>query len=411
MVVATPPLFFYLGLSSSNALGMMVATVILLVTPWSRHSATPSMRLVSTRQYAQLSLFVSGFVVLHLIAVSVLVPIDFMRSGASLIPLVLLLVGGSVLANAFIGISARRLHSGMLGCFAALCAVGVLGATQWGPPTLAPPWHNPVFPFTEPSHFAFAFIPVLMYACVSSRGMARVAYLAIGLACSAFIQSLTLAVGCVLIAAVSFRIVALVILAAPLTAILSQLDLTYFTSRLDFSEDASNLSTLFYLQGWQMLQEGLERSAWVGVGFQQMGVHGTNAPIAEIVSDLYGGEEVNVLGTLFLFAKLGSEFGVFGAVLALAYVFVSMRSMHALRQSAFCQQHAPPLVTLARCVVASYLIELFVRSAGLFTGGAVTVVAALWILTKWRSDRKRQTSIFPEDANPTLALQLDVGRR
>lgn len=387
-VLTLPPLIFYLGLSSSNALGMTLVALWLLSRSWPRKAPVQGLRLIGLAKRQRMWVGVIAAIFLHLIAATIFGSIDAFRAAASLLPLTLLLLASGTLANALIRTPAIRLHRGLIRSFLLLCGVALLGATGWGPPTLATAWHSPVFPFSEPSAFALVFIPTLMYASVSTQGATRLGFVLFGLACSALIQNLTLAVGCMLVAAVSLQARALVLLGLPLAIGVAQLDLSYFAARVDFSGEVQNLSNLFYVQGWQMIQESLERSNGFGIGFQQLGVHGTQVAAAELLSKHYGGDEVNVLGSLFVFAKLGSEFGLFGFLLTLAYVVFAVRTIFALRRTTVGHVRVPPLVTLARCVVVAYLIELFVRSAGYFTGTALMLVASLWILRQWHERKE-----------------------
>jgi hypothetical protein len=388
-VIATPPLIFYLGLSSSNSLGMCLIAALLLLMPQPKLNTTLEMPGVRPVQCQRVVLFVLAAIAAHLVLASLFGPLDPLRAVASFVLVALLLFAGGVVANALISSPPAAVHQGMMLSFFALCAIALVGTTGWGPPTLAPGWRSPVFPFSEPSAFAMPFIPVLMYVSVANRGIKRLAFIAFGLACAGLIQNLTLAVGCMLVAAVSFRVVTLAVLSLPLVYFLAQLDLTYFIERLDFSGDGQNLSNLLYVLGWQMFAEAMELSSGIGVGFQQLGMHGTEAPVAEILSQLYDGENLdvvskNALGSLFVFAKLGGEFGVFGILLALAFIFLVVRSALALRRVALGKMADPPLVILARCVVVSYMIEMFVRGVGYFTGTGIMMVASLWILWHWR---------------------------
>jgi hypothetical protein len=383
-VVAIPAGIFYLGLSSSNSVGMCLVAMLLLLLPQPHVGEAVGMPAIRPLQCQRVVALILLLVALHLALAAIFEPIDVPRAVGSFPLILLLLFGGGILANAFMACPPAALHQGLLRAFFLLCAIALISWTGWFvPPSLAPPWHVPVFPFSEPSVFALAFIPALMYASVATHGTARLAFIAFGLACAVLIQNLTLAVGCMMVAAVSFRVATLAVLSLPLVYFLARLDLSYFLERVDFSGDVQNLSNLFYVQGWQMFVEALQRSQGVGVGFQQMGMHGTEVPVAEILRDLYQGEDVNVLGTLFVFARVGSEFGIVGIVLTLLFIGLVVKSALALRRVAIHGKVEPPVVTLARCVVVSYTVEMFMRSPGYFTGTALLLVASLWILRQW----------------------------
>ena len=388
-VIAMPPAVFYLGLSTSNALGMvLLAFMLLLIRPCPAHAAV-GMRPVPARQRHNVTAAVLLAIVLHLAVASALGPIDAVRAVASLLPLALLVLGGAALANAMLSASAERLHGGVVHSYVVLCVLALIGATGWGPPTIASePWRAPVFPFSEPSAFALAFVPTMMYACVSTRGTTRWWFLIAGVLCSALIQNLTTIAGVLLVALVTLRLPVLLALSVPIGLALSQVNLTYYAERLDFSGDVQNLSNLVYVQGWQMIEESLTRSGGFGLGFQQLGVRGTDVPAAELLRTIGGGEDKNLLDGGFAFAKLGSDFGVFGIVLAVLYLLLAVRSVLVLRQVTHGRRAIPPALVLAHCAVVAWLIELFVRSSGYFTGTALLLSSALWVLSRSRGARK-----------------------
>jgi hypothetical protein len=164
-------------------------------------------------------------------------------------------------------------------------------------------------------------------------------------------------------------------------AALSQ-DLTYYVERLDFSAENENLSTLVFLQGWEMIGEAWERSAGIGLGFQQLGVFGTDVPAADLIVLIFG-ENLNILDGGFIFAKITSELGGFAVVLLLGYMWLAARGCKILRQTLSSGLAAHQVVdVLAASSVLSYVVEMFVRGAGYFTPTSVLVVASAWILAK-----------------------------
>lgn len=405
-VIALPPAMFYFGLSSSQTLGFMLASLLLLNrrlagTP-RRIRLTPAARI----KLGGFAAVVLPVVTLHFIVAAALQPVDVLRAAASLLPLTLLLFGGAALARALVLVSGPVLRQGMTRCFVVMCGLAALGAAGVSVPTLLEDWRRPVFPFSEPSMFALAFIPLLLFVGVSARGMARAGYLLLGLACTMLIQNLTLAVGFLLVATLTLRIpmlVALVALVAIVAVGGAQLDLSYYTDRLDFSGEVSNLSNLVYVQGWEMIEEAWRRSSGVGLGFQQLGVQGTDVPAAHLLRAIRDGEDMNLLDGGFVFAKLGSDFGLLGGLLALAYLGLAARSLLALRAAADKPGSVAPVLILMHCTILSFSIELFVRGAGYFTGAALLLVAALNVLALQRQSRSLPRSSTAVVVSPTAA--------
>lgn len=388
-ILGLPPGLVYLGLADSTAPGMTLMCLLLLVAAGllgARDQPT-GMPLGRTLQVAML---LCGLIATHLIASALRVPVDLQRGLLSLIPLSLMVLAGSALASRLANIPQPSLHAGALAAYSVLCACALVGATGWGPPTLAlEPWRRPVFPFYEPSAFALGFTPIALYAAVTSRGAYRLIVGASALVCMIVVGNLTLLCGLLLVALVALRLRWIVLGGALAAALLPQLELSYFTERLDLSGDGSNLSNLVYIQGWQMVVEAWDRSGGLGIGMQQLGVLGTDVPASYVVRALREGEDMNLLDGSFAFAKLGADFGALGFAAAALLLVLALRSCVALRRISVRKRLIgwPPAVLLAHCSVASFPIELFVRSAGYFTGAGLLLSGALWTLHATRQER------------------------
>jgi hypothetical protein len=381
-VILVPPALFYLGLASGQSAGTFLVCLALLAcrlggiygADGSRSAPVLGDRAV---------LFVSGLVGLHVLIAATFEPVAIPRAIASLAPLGLLLLGGGALASMLFILPPRALHRALRFSFLLLCLLAILAVIGLVVPSTVG-WRRPVFPFSEPSHFALAFVPLLMYVTITARGARRVAFLILGFVCTALIQNLTLAAGFALVALVTMRWYVLPLALVVVGAIAANLDLTYYAERLDFSGDSTNLSNLIYLQGWEMVGESWRRSAGFGIGFQQLGVFGTDVPAAQLLRALRDGEDINTLDGGFVFAKLSSEFGVFACALVMVFLWFAWRSLRTLRRVARERPRIGPLTILAHCVIVSYFIELFVRSTGYFTPAAVLLVAAFGVLARER---------------------------
>jgi hypothetical protein len=366
-----PPMLIYFSIAGSQTLGFMLATAIILL----RADRTVARRWPLRR----LLPVVLSLVVLHFLIAASLQPTDAPRALMSLLPLALLLLSARYLAVLLPALPQPRLHRDVLRCFFVMCGLAVLAVIGVQPPSVEE-WRKSVFPFFEPAVFALPFAPLLLYACISVSGRTRLGHVVLGLISTMLIQNLTLATCFLLVVAVSFRWWALVAVAGLFAVGGAQLDLTYYTSRLDFSGEVINLSNLVYIQGWQMIPESWDRSGGFGLGFQQLGAQGTDVPAAQVIRGLRDGEDLNVLDGGFVLSKLSSEFGVFGMLLALAFIALAMRSFFALRRIGTHRLKAPAFVTLAHCSVLAYSIELLVRGGSYFTGTTMLLVASLGLL-------------------------------
>jgi hypothetical protein len=147
---------------------------------------------------------------------------------------------------------------------------------------------------------------------------------------------------------------------------------------LNFSSETQHLSSVVYVQGWQLITESVVRSGGWGLGFQQLGVQGTDVWAAVIIYELTGGYS-NVLDGGFKFAKLVSELGIIGLLLTVLYLFVARRVIRELRATARNPRCSGAALTLSRCVITSYSLELFVPGSGYFPETTILLVASFWL--------------------------------
>lgn len=386
MLVIAPPLIFYAGLSSSLALGTsLVAGVILAVAAFPRR--THRVRLIMTpAAFSALTVFV---VTAHALVASIFQPVDAVRAITSLVPLVLVIAGGCALAGLLRQAQNVEVDHCVRICFAVLCFVSTLPMLGFSPesPGVDRTYAKPVFPFTEPSHFALIFIPLLMYCAVRATRRFRLPVLLLGAAVALLLQNLTLVAGCVLVACVCIRGLVLPVLFTMTALAATQFDLSYYADRLDFSGDVQNLSNLVYLQGWQQTFEAVEQSKGWGLGFQQLGLLGSDTPAAQVIFALIG-DYANLLDGGLTFAKLVGEFGALGLLLLALYLRTTVVAIRSLRATARGGSSDAAADVLARAVLVSYLIELFVRGAGYFTSSGLLLVASVMLLA-WRGQARR----------------------
>lgn len=235
------------------------------------------------------------------------------------------------------------------------------------------------------------FTPVLMTVTVSTRGVERAGLLVAVLVALVVLPSATLAAGLLLAATVVLRPWAMVLFGVPAALAASQLDLTYFTDRIDLSGEGNNLSNLVCLQRWQTVEEAWSLSNGLGIGFQQLGVQGTDVPAAQVLRALRDGENMNLLDGSFVRAKLAADFGAIGVARAVCFLLGALRSWFELRRTAHGTCRRPPqAVLVAHASIVSFCIDLFLRGAGYFTGTGLLAFASLWLLAAHRAARRRE---------------------
>lgn len=382
MVLALPALFFYFGLASSLALGTSAVGCGIIIFFALRLHSNQSGALIGKLSQGVCVVVLTVFVLFHLAVASFVGETDLTRAGASIVPMAIIFLAASYVARFMAEISSANLHAATRQAFLWMCGIAAIAAAGFTVPGQNAS-SKPVFPFTEPSHFALSFIPLLMYSSVKGPMWSRVAALFAGLACAVLLQNLTLVVGCLLVVCISFRIrttVALGVLIG-VAAMAMQMDLSYFVDRINFSGDTENLSTLVYLQGWQLIGESWQKSGGWGLGFQQLGITETEVPAAIQIFKT-SGEYLNLLDGGFDLSKILSEFGIAGILMILLFLIFAARSFWKLRRSALSDIDNDVPATIAHCFVLSFLIELLVRGSGYFTPTILLMLASVIFLSR-----------------------------
>ena len=186
-------------------------------------------------------------------------------------------------------------------------------------------------------------------------------------------------VGCLLVILVSLRLQAVLIFGAFLVPIVWRMDISYYTDRLVFS-GTENLSTLVYLQGWQLIEESLNRSIGWGLGFQQLGLAEPNSIAANKIFEMTN-SYMNQKDGGFMLAKIVSEFGVVGFFLVVAFLIIAFTAFIKLRKVARNDSKVDSVMIISCCFVVSYLVELFIRGAGYFTPTTLMMLSSVFILS------------------------------
>ena len=349
-----PSALFYVGIASSMALGTVLSAVIFICLSLSLRS-----RFLSMHNVLSLSCAVLLAILLHLMLASISSPIDFQRAFTSLLLLYICLGGSAALANLLTNATGRQVRAGASFCLQALGLVAFMGIFESLQPS-AELFAKPSFPFTEPSHVAIVAAPFLIFTCAYARPAARIGYLLAALGMTALLQNLTLAAVCILAALLCLRLKHLIVVALIILPLLLTIDLNYYLTRFEFNEDTQNISALAYLQGWQLLVESWQRTYGIGLGFQQLGVFGTDVPAADIILALTA-DSSNILDGGFTLSKIVSEFGLLGLFLISIYAMCTISAAFFLRSVAYNNISPSPVNVFAASAICGYSIELFFR--------------------------------------------------
>ncbi len=255
---------------------------------------------------------------------------------------------------------------------------------------------KPVFPFSEESHFALALgMLTVSYASVGTFN--RIIFITVNsFLLALFFPNLTLLVFSILTVFASllrlkpiyFKLI-LFFLPICTTLLLFVLlsSSEYFSSRLTFN-DSTNLTTLVYLQGWDIAYLNLLTTKGLGVGFQMLGMADTiSSHFTEMISTI-GAEPHNLTDGGFLASKIISEFGIIGIFIIIFYIyylvrfiFYSNRVWNKIRLNNninYIQGLKKEL--LLRGILFGFLVEVFLRGYGYFSPGVFLALVVVFYL-------------------------------
>jgi len=371
LIVFTPSALRYLFDMSSFAPG--VAAVALLVWGAGIIGIVNGPRTSGTRHMAVV-LISCGMIAAHVALTYVLGEPDLERPLTSLLLLAVILLASRQVGHTLFAADAnhRFVLYAMLLIFALIAVLGLLGIAPPGATSL----ERPLFPFTEPSHYALTVMPFLIYAVVTSSQALRLVILAVVAVAVILLKSLSLAIGLVLAGACCLDGIALAIFLLISIVGVSVVDLSYFTDRLDFSYANENLSMLVYRQGAELIGKSLTETWGWGIGFQRLGFTDLFTVSSNIIYALTH-VDLNLRDGGFTAAKVITEFGIAGLVLTVVYLAVMIRCIMMLRRLAGRRASLPDGIVFALSCFVGLAIELFVRGAGYFTSTALMAVAAL----------------------------------
>ncbi|MCV2364701.1 hypothetical protein LNV23_14705 [Paucibacter sp. DJ1R-11] len=310
--------------------------------------------------------------------------------------LAIFVAGALVLKQALLCLAPQDLLKGARYGLYGLAFISLLGILDWLQPDKAT-WPKSLFPFSEPSHLALFLAPILIFNCITAQPRARLLILAAALTATAILQNVTLATICLMTAVLCLSPRYLLLLAVTVVPAVLLLDLEYYLVRLDFSGESDNLTNLVFFQGWQLILEALERSHGFGLGFQQLGVFGTDSDAAELIRFIMG-EYLNLLDGGFNLAKFIGEFGVFGMMLLAAFLYQLGVAIKLLRRTATRGQAIPLSHVFAASCMMGYTVELFLRGVGYFSPSGLLLLSAALI---WLDRKPNSASTVARPPCPT----------
>jgi hypothetical protein len=382
LVTLLPTLVFYVFGTSSQATGVALVVLIAIgqATLGIIRRPTARQALGALTKIALISIGILS----HGLVAYYFQPLSFVRMLQSLVLFAFMMFGAYLLRFAIFDNKDKVIDRATAGIFLVFILIGVASILDIRPIEAVAAF-NPVFPFTEPSHYALTFTPILLFMCTRHNISVRILALLSALVIAYLLESLSLVVGVMLVGLVTLPITYLALGTAGISVAVGMLDISYFTDRLDLSYDSGNLSVLVYLQGWELATDSVRRTLGWGEGFQQLGFGPINSPTADVILRL-AGNDANLKDGGFTLAKATSEFGVFGFAAILLFGVMASKTAWILRKVALASEKAPLPAVLAMSVISGYSIEAFVRGIGYFSGSTMLLMAAVLYMNSGKAD-------------------------
>jgi len=389
--VVLPSALVSAGLAASTSLLIIVAFYFLTFLPSGK---VPGSLRVFTSFLCLMVIAVLSILVHGLSCAYINASFDFQRFASSFAYLVFFLLGAAAFALIMARLRADDLGRALKAVCYLLLLTGIPGIFAYSPWFVA---EKAVFFFSEPSHFALAILPFLLYVMAVSVTGVRFLLFICALVLGALLENLTLFVGMVLVTYLLFgfyRFAGILATAGLFLALSNPAGIDYYLARLNLSVESTNLSVLVYRNGWEKAQLNFAATAGLGIGLNQLGYTGVSGDAAQQLRR-YAGTELNAKDGGTVAAKLVNEFGVFGITLLAVYLGYFARyapRLRALLKGIKNQKDCREVFFLSS--VLTYSVDLFVRGTGYFSVSSFLLIASL----VWMFFFGRRTSQSEEKA-------------
>ena len=320
---------------------------------------------------------ITAFCFVHLTINYMFRPVALVRALGAIPIIGIFSITVPIAANAIFSRSEASIDRAVVWVLGIFLLSGLLSLIPFQPPGYY--GEKPTFPFTEPSFFAFTICPVLIYFCCTRSFLLR--WLAIGalMALAVSVSNLTALAASLIVMLTFARVWQIGAAVAVGYLVWPYVDQDYFLDRLTLSTDTSNITSLVYVQGWQLLDEAIRTTSGWGLGIQQLGAGYTNTLASYRINQIMG-SDVNLLDGGFLLSKLGSEFGVLGLLLIAVLTIRAGFSLLTLRALAFRRVELPRSVALAHASIVGSMVEVYLRGSTYFTGTMLLLCASVFFL-------------------------------
>ncbi|KQT17891.1 hypothetical protein ASG31_03905 [Chryseobacterium sp. Leaf404] len=239
---------------------------------------------------------------------------------------------------------------------------------------------KPIFPYSEPSHLALFFGPVIAYLIIVSKSrMKRLLLIFTGVLVALVIKNMTLLVTMIIISVFVYNIYVIPILILSSVGLFFFSDLDYFSERVDFTNmhKTNNLSTLVYVKGFQLIDEGLKVTKGWGIGFQQLGHVPLRTDIGDYMKAKMNGLELNSQDGGFTAAKVIAELGIVGVLLSVMFIYYLLKQWNRYRKISKTVISSHEALFFASIITV--FSEFFFRGIGYFSASIFLFMAVLML--------------------------------
>lgn len=381
-ILFMPSGVFFIGEASSMSPGVALAAVTILGMRVIGFAGMQN--LGGFGRNLNLGLLAVTLLTAHLLVRAFVVEIDTFKAVGSLVIALLAILACGTAGALFDAASDAAIRRAifvatsvfLLSAFFSLLAIQPMSSTATS---------KPIFPFTEPSLYAGALLPVIAFLGVTGHGWRRWVWILTAFALGYLLENLSLVIGSLVVTVACLQATRLAIFGALVVFGLPFLDLTYFLDRIEFDPSATtNLSSLVYIQGWEMMGAATRDTLGWGLGFQQLGFTFLDAPTSDLIYRLTGGTDLNLKEGSFAAAKLISELGIFGAGLIVCHLYLALSAFLSLRRIAVAGERQPLGRVLALCSVYTFIVDMYVRGAGYFASPTMLMISSLFLLARAR---------------------------
>jgi hypothetical protein len=357
----------YLGASSDwtgLAFGMIVFVMLLLFIE-NYNNFTK----IKKNYLKIIFLFFLILIIQYFISSLIFVKMNYYRFILTYISFILIFIVSALFTNVIIIIKDYTLHKIIIFAYKLLVCIGIFSIFLINMHMVQ---HKEMILFSEPSHFALIYLPLLFYVSYFSKPLLRVFHIVVALIIALTIKDLTLLAGIMLIPILLYKNAKFIII--PLFAALFFLanfiyfKHNYFFERLKFfSHNDYNMSMLVYIYGWQRAYLSLFKSYGFGLGFEQLGFIIPKSFMQITKFNGFGGGSNG--------AKIIAELGITGIVIIIIYLYCFLSIYYKFVKLKIINR---PHAIFFYAIFLMYSIDLFVRGTGYFNPETFMLLASVY---------------------------------